>query len=156
MATVSRAGGRIFVRLAGEERAVLGQLPGLLAAVGSDAEDAAADRMAPNPYPGDEAAAWEFTRMTRSDLADARHEDAEVFAASLDAAGSQGIPTEVAEAWVRLLGDARLVLAAREGIGRDGELPEPSASNPRLALVHYLGFLQHEIVEALLGSMVDA
>ncbi len=155
MATVSRAGGRIFVRLPGEERAVLGQLPALVASVGSDPEDAAADRMAPDPYPGDESASWEFSRMTRSDLDGARHQDAEAFAGSLDAAGSGGIATGVAEAWVRVLGDARLVLAAREGIALDGELPEPSASNPRIALVHYLGVLQHEIVETLLGSMAD-
>lgn len=156
MASVAAAGARIFVRLPAEERAVLGQLPALLGSVSVDDQGAVSERLRPNPYPDDEAAAWEFSRMTRSDLDGARHRDAEAFTASLETVGSDGMPIEVAEAWVRVLGESRLVLAAREGVVRDGVLPEPSAANPTIALVHYLGVLQHEIVDALLAAMADA
>ncbi|MFQ5554387.1 MAG: DUF2017 family protein [Acidimicrobiia bacterium] len=155
MASVWRADGRVFVRLPGEERAVLAQLPQLVGGVGAAAEDAAADRLRPDAYPDDAEAAREFTRMTESDLDTARREDADAFEATLDGIGTTGLSLEEAESWVRMLGDARLVLAAREGIARDGELPRPSMAKPRLALVHYLGALQQEIVEVLLSSMAD-
>ena len=72
--------------------------------------------------------------MTSSDLDEARRWDSGVFRESLESAVTVGLPFAEAEAWVRVIGDARLVLAAREGIGRDDELPEPSLANPRLAL----------------------
>lgn len=155
MGAVWREGDRIRVRLPKQQQVLLAQLPELLGTVAADADDPATERMYPNAYPHDEAAAWEFNRMVDGELETARHRDQMTFAGSLERAMGPGLPVAEAEAWLRVIGDARLVLASREGIGRDDELPDPSLSNPRLAVVHYLGALQHEIVEALMTSMVD-
>ena len=135
---------------------MLAQLPELVAGVGAEGQDPAAERLHPNAYQDDTAEAWEFSRMTDGDLDAARRADAEALVASLETARRAGLSLEDAEAWVRVIGDARLVLAAREGVDRHGELPEPSLANPRLALVHYLGYLQHEIVEVLMTTMADS
>jgi hypothetical protein len=156
MTAVWKAADRIHVRLSEEERAFLARLPEVVGGVESDPADPAAARMRPEAYPGDGAASREFSRLTSGELTDARRVDAEAFTRSLSEAESEGISLEQAESWLRLLGDARLVLAAREGIVREGELPDPSAANPRLALVHYLGALQNEIVEVLMTTMVDS
>lgn len=155
MGPVWSEGDRIHVRLPKPEQALLAQLPELLESVAAGADDPAADRMHPNAYPDDAAAAWEFSRMIDGELDTARRRDQATFADSLERALGAGLPMPEAEAWLRVIGDARLVLASREGIGREDELPEHSLSNPRLALVHYLGALQHEIVEVLLASMGD-
>ncbi len=154
MGAVWLAGERVFVRLSEDERELLVNLPALVAAVAAD-DDPAAARLHPNAYPDDDEASREFARLTDRDLDDARDQDGDAFGASIDAAASEGITFSAAEAWLRVLGDARLVLAAREGIDREGELPEPSLANPRLALVHYLGALQHEIVEVLMTTMAE-
>ena len=156
MGAVWKAGDRIFVRLSEDERDFLSQLPALLDGVGARGDDPAAERMHPNAYPDDSPEAWEFTRLTDTDLDEARRSDAAAFAESLERAAVEGLSLGEAESWLRLVGDARLVLASREGIDRDGELPEPSAANPRLALVHYLGALQNEIVEVLMTTMADS
>ena len=156
MGAVWKAGDRIFVRLSDDERGFLSQLPALLSGVGARADDPAAVRLHPNAYPEDSPEAWEFSRMTDSDLDQARRTDTDAFMESLERAAGDGLSLGEAEAWVRLVGDARLVLAAREGIDRNGELPEPSVANPRLSLVHYLGALQNEIVEVLMTTMAES
>lgn len=138
-----------------EERALLSKLPALVGGVGADADDPASLRMRPDAYPEDSAASWEFTRMTDETLDDGRRNDGRIFSESLEAAATEGLSVETTEAWLRVIGDARLTLASREGIGRDDDLPEPSVANPRLAVVHYLGGLQHGIVEVLLEEMAD-
>ena len=156
MARVWMAADRIFVRLNSEERAVLSQLPVLVGGVGSDEDDPAAGRMTPNAYADDAEAAEEFSSMTAGDLDAARRRDAGVFAQTLDDIGDTGMTLEEAEAWVRMIGDSRLVLAARAGVDQGSGLPEPSTADPRIALVHYLGALQNDVVEALLSTMADA
>jgi hypothetical protein len=156
MAGVWMTADRIFVRLSSKERAVLSQLPVLVGGVGIEENDPAYGRMSPNAYADDVEAAQEFTSMTAGDLDAARRRDAEVFAETLDAIGDTGMTLEEAEAWVRMIGDSRLVLAARAGVDHDSGLPEPSATDPRIALVHYLGALQNDVVEALLSTMADA
>lgn len=156
MARVWMAADRIFVRLNAEEREVLSRLPVLVDGVGSDDDDPATERMTPNAYLDDAEAAEEFSSMTAGDLGSARRRDAGIFARTLDDIGHAGMTLEEAEAWVRMIGDSRLVLAARAGVDQDSGLPEPSAADPRIAFVHYLGALQNDVVEALLSTMADA
>ena len=151
--SVSRGQDRIFVHLPEDEHALLVQLPGLVADVAADPYDSVSKRMHPNAYPDATAEAREFSRMTHSDLDAARRRDIGVFCESLVSAATTGLTFSEAEAWVRLIGDVRLVLAARSGIGRDGELPDPSLAKPPLALVYYLGALQQEIVKVLTEVM---
>ncbi len=56
---------------------------------------------------------------------------------------------EEAQAWLTVVGEARLVLAARLGIEEDGweELLPPE--RPEVGALHFLGWLQSELVEAL-------
>jgi hypothetical protein len=69
------------------------------------------------------------------------------------ASGGVTLSTPEAEAWLRVLGEARLVLAARAGIASDGwedELPE---ADPSIALLHYLGWVQQSLAEVLEGQL---
>ena len=60
------------------------------------------------------------------------------------------ISLEEAESWMRVIGEARLVLAARLGITKDGweDEADPTQS-PEMALLGYLGYLQDSLVSIL-------
>lgn len=149
-------GGEIVGALEAEERALLRQLPSLVGSVGAVADDPALDRMQPDAYEDDEDAAWDFRRMTEPELDQVRTYDRELFEATLDLTSSDlRLSFDEAEAWVRLIGDARLIVAARAGVARDAELPEPSGSTPEITLVHYLGMIQDDLVNALSEGMQD-
>jgi hypothetical protein len=68
------------------------------------------------------------------------------------AARAESLELEEAEAWMRVIGEVRLVLAGRLGIVTDGweEDADPEQS-PEMALLGYLGFLQDRLV-SVLGS----
>lgn len=143
--------GSIRVRLGAQERAFLPRLLGLLDTVGQGRLDPAADRLDPSPYPEDPVADQEYRRLMSGELVDARSADRERFAATVDA---DHLSPGDAEAWVRVLGDARLVLAARQGIVRDDDgWEERVADDPELGMLAYLGFLQGSAVDALADSM---
>jgi hypothetical protein len=138
----------IDVSLGPDEQVLLSQLLTLLGSVGASPDDPAADRLDPDAYRDDVDASHEFRRLTASELTTARDMDREVFAATLP---SSHLSVEEAEAWVRVIGDARLAIAARRGVVEgDTEWESEIDQNPDLAVVAYLGFLQARLVEALL------
>lgn len=143
--------GTIRVALGARERAFLPTLLILLSSVGRGAADPAAERLEPSAYPEDPQADQEYRRLMSGELEDARSTDRERFVATVDA---DRLSSADAEAWVRVLGDARLVLAARKGIVRaeDG-WEERVADDPELGMLAYLGFLQGSVVDALAGSL---
>jgi hypothetical protein len=142
-------GEAVAVSLDHEERSLLASLPALLEGVGSARHDPAARRLNPAAYRSDKAAADEYRRLMSGEMDRARADDRDLFAESLGD-GSVSITVADAEAWLRVLGDARLALAARRGIVEGGdEWEHRIESDPDLALVAWLGFLQAMLVDAL-------
>lgn len=133
------------------EAAVLSKLPDLLATAGDPDEDPAAARLTPNAYRDDPARAAEFSRLTGSDLDDLRLADRSRFVASLEP-GTVRLALDDAEAWLRVIGEARLLLAARAGIEEDGWLYDEYGDDPRMALLYYLSGVQDALIGALMGQ----
>ncbi|RPI22995.1 MAG: DUF2017 family protein [Actinobacteria bacterium] len=146
-------GHSITVRLDEHEASLLARLPLLLAGVGLEADDAAAGRLYPAAYEEDEEADGEYRRLMTGELDRARSEDRDVFAETVRR-GRYAIAVSDAEAWLRVIGDARLALAARRGIleGSD-EWEQLIRIDPDLALVAWLGHLQAVLVDALADAM---
>jgi hypothetical protein len=155
MAQVRTVGDRILVWLDLEERTLLERLPVLIESVTAGVDDPAAARLHPDAYPGDDDASDEFAAMTVTELARARRGDGALLEGTLGSAAGEGLAFDDAAAWIRVIGDARLVLAARAALDVGEELPDDPAHAPVLALIHFLGALQGEIVEALMMAMVD-
>lgn len=137
----------VDVALGRHEQVVLTQLLALLGSVGGDQDDPAAKRLDPDAYRDDADASHEFRRLTESELSIARDLDRATFERTVT---SSHLSVDEAEAWVRVIGDARLVIAARCGVVEgDAEWESRIEQNADLAVVAYLGFLQGSLVEVL-------
>ena len=130
------------VRLSEAERSALAVVPDIVAEAGD-----AGGRFDYRAHPHDNEAEDEYRRLVGSSLDSLRRADRDAFAANLD---GQLIPLETAEAWLRVIGEARIALAVRLGIEEDGwqEEADPT-SNPDMALLTYLGYLQESLVDVL-------
>lgn len=131
----------------------------LLALLGTDGavDDAALDRLAPNPYPDDDEAAAEYRRTTRGDLMDRRmtdahdaHDDLDEFIDELEPAHRAAltplplhIPAEHIEAWMRTLTAMRLVVASRLGITVSDD---HDFTDPRFHVYDWLGYRLDELI----------
>ena len=87
-------------------------------------------------------------------MAQSRAADRSAFALTVEQAprGVTLSPGE-SEAWLRVLGDTRLVLASRLGITDDGWEDQLADDDPSVALLHYLGWLQQSLAETLEGLL---
>jgi len=138
----TRRGDEVRVKLDRDTRDVLAGLPELLA--GSDDADG---RLTYRVHPDDPEAEERYRELVGDSLDDLRRGDREVLVRGI---GDSTIGIEDAEAWMRVIGEARLVLAARLGIERDGwEEDADPAQNPEMALLTYLGYLQDRLVAIL-------
>jgi hypothetical protein len=145
----------VAIRLTPAEVAILSRLPSLLGSVGTTPDDPAARRLHPEAYPEDLDASRELARLTSDDLDEARRADLERFGALLpEAATGTSMTADDAVAWMRVLGDARLVVAARRGLLDPGAAEElRSSRDPDVTLIALLGMLQGELSEVLLDQM---
>ena len=142
-------GPRLSVAVEVEE--VLRSVPGWLSSVGRRGKDPVADRLAPRVYADDDDAAREFDRLMTPELDAGRKTDRERYEHVIDRAVDGGtiLDEEDAFAVLRVLDEARLVIAARLGI--DSDEWEPSSTldaSPELHLYHLLGWIQ----DALIGA----
>ena len=136
--------GKSGIRLAlgQDEVGVLRSVPTLLE-IGGDA----AGRLDYTPYPDDPDAAERYRDLVGDDLDDLRKADHSEFDATLS---GEPVSAETVEAFMRVIGEARLVLASRMGITDDGWEAELERGNdPELALLGWLGYLQDAAVETL-------
>ncbi len=132
------------------EVAALETLPGLLSSVGIVDPDPAARRLDPSPYPDQAEASEEFRRLMADETEKARLADRSAFEVSLQEAAHGLVLSEAeAGAWLRVIGEARLTLAARMGIEEDGWEDELPGEDQTVALLHYLGWIQQSLVETL-------
>jgi len=169
--------GGVVLQLTGDDVALLtawvGELAGLVAPdraesadpiaamVGLDAsrdrpDDPALQRLFPDGYRDDEAAAADFRRYTEHDLRQAKADRAEVVLESLRARSGGTdlvLDADQARAWLGTLNDLRLVLGTRLGITDEEAAEEwPDDDDPRapaLVAYHWLTYLQGTLVEAM-------
>ena len=138
----TRRGTEVRVHLDADSRAVLAALPDLLAG-----SDDAGGRLSYRVHPDDTEAEERYRDLVGDSLDDLRREDRSILTRSC---GGATIDVEEAEAWMRVIGEARLVLAARLGIERDGWEDEADpGQSPEMALLGYLGYLQDGLVGVL-------
>lgn len=136
-----RQGDSIKVRLSEPERAAIAGLPEVIEEAGG-----AGGRLEYQVHPEDPAADRRYQELVGDHLGRLRAADREAFDASINA-GSLDI--EHAEALMRVIGEGRIVLAMRLGIEEDGWEESASVDDPEVAMLHYLGYLQESLVEAL-------
>lgn len=146
----------IEATLLGPEIAILARLGGLLGSAGVKKSDPATGRLMPDIYPQDGQASRDFHRLVGKERVEARSADREVFGRGLEAAlaGPVMLTTEDASAWARVIGEARVVLAARKGLFDTG-LPDGKVDDPEVALVMFLGVVQEELVSQMLLTMEE-
>lgn len=146
----------VEVNLTAAEIAILSGLGSLLGAAGVEKGDPARARLNPTIYANDERASREFDRLVDKERVELRSADRELFANILQAAtvGMVTLAESDAAAWVRVIGEARIVLAARKGLF-DAGLPAEPPTDPEIALVMLLGYLQEELVGEMLTIMGD-
>lgn len=146
--------GRIELTMDPREAEALSVVPGLLESVGETGSDPGADRLDQAPYPDDPEANAEFRRLMAEEMAQSRAADRSAFSLTVELSphGVTLSPGE-AEAWLRVLAEARLVLAARLGIEKDGWEDTFPEDDPSVALLHYLGWLQQSLAETLESSL---
>jgi hypothetical protein len=146
----------VEVSLMSPEISLLERLGSLLVGAGVDNNDPARERLVPQIYPDDEKASREFERLAGKEHVEVRSADREAFNQGLKAAGREEIvltPDEAA-AWVRVIGEARIVLAARRHLFERG-LPKRPVDDPEVAFVMFLGVVQEELVGEMLKKMED-
>ena len=87
--------------------------------------------------------------VTEPALDETRQEDREAFRTTLpDAVSGVALTEDQAASWMRVIGDARLMFAARLGI-EDNRWERRVSTDPEMRLVHYLTYLQSGLIEAL-------
>lgn len=138
-----RSGDEFVLVLDPNERSVLQQMPELLAG------DDAGGRLSYVAHSDDPDADARYQELVSDDLAGLRRADRNRLEAVL---GGETIGPEDVEAFMRVIGEVRLVLAARLGIEDDGwEADLGAESDPELALLGWLGYLQ----DAAVGALTD-
>lgn len=146
--------GSFRVRLHREERELLRGLPGQLDDV-LDAADPSLERLFPPGY-DDRDDELEYRRLTRESLREGKRAALRALA---DTADADRLDERQLEGWLGALESLRLVLGTQldvteatyaGGIDRD----HPDA--PRLALYHWLSWLQEEAVQALAAGLPPA
>lgn len=157
------AGGGVRVRLSSHEREVLAALPAQLRPILAGEADApgatgsARDRLFPPAY-DDPAAEREFRELIGTSVVEERLAAVAAFAETL-AGGSTGpwgwstmLSDEHAHAWLGATNDARLLLAEVAGITAEDQW-QHDADGPLHALLHYLSWLQEELLAALTSAL---
>lgn len=99
----------------------------------------------------------EFKRLTRDEAGQSDRADIVAVEASLDRAG-EGVVLAIdeAEAWLRVVGKARLVLGDRLGVTSNAwESDDSMEETPELGLLHYLSWIQSSLVDVLTDQLPD-
>lgn len=147
------------VSLSPEEVVFFGDLLRLLGGLGHKEDDPGAARLDPPVYLGDPEADAEWKRFARTELDTARTADRsslEMVLDALSAAHARGehsvvVSFEEANAMLRVVNEARLVLGARWGIDTadDYERLRPEASE----IMDYLGWIVSDLAITLSGAI---
>jgi hypothetical protein len=157
-------GGGVRVTLGPDEHAALAALPPQLRPIVSgEAEDdlaaAVRDRLFPEAYEDSEMEA-EFRTLAGADLRSGRLDALDTFARTLaggrEVRGRMRIELDADEAaaWLAVVNDTRLTLGALLGITTESQWEGgPDPGDPASGMLWYLGWLEEELVQALMGSL---
>ena len=146
----------IVARLDELEMAILLAVPALIAGVGEVGIDPAASRLEPAIHREDSERSAEFLRLAAGLIDEGRSADLALFAACLERAETEDwLTRQEAEAWIRVLTTARLILGARLGIADDGweDDGDVERDDPRVIALYILGMLQEDLVDALTATL---
>ena len=132
----------------------LSDVPALLDSVGDDDGDPAADRFRPPVYLDDAGASDDWWRWMGPELEQAEAADRSAFELLVEGSedGVVASPAE-AEAMMRVLGRARLVLAARMGLEVEADYEDLAPQEA--AVLDTLAQLQEALIAALTASRED-
>lgn len=143
------ASGDIGLRLGVEERVLLRELAEELGSLlDQSPEDPSLRRLFPPAHEDDELER-EFRELTGGQIAAGRDQSLQTLR---DTAERELLTPEEADAWLRAINDARLVLGSRLDITEDFDWDEFDSGDPRapeLALYAYLSWIQEQLVEAM-------
>ena len=147
----------VMLTLFPEEAEALVMLPEMLDSVGEVPGDPAASRLAVSAYPDDPDADAEFGDWLGPQLNIRRAADRSAVTTSLEVARTEPVvlSMEEAEAWLLVLNEARLTLAARLGIIEEGWGDDQELDNmaPPLAYLTFLTYLHGELTTVLLEKL---
>lgn len=116
-------------------------------------------RLFPPAYEGDESAQREYAQMTAADLIEQKTVALDAVERSLDGARKKrgmwtvSLDEDEADAWLRVLNDARLSLGTRLDVTEDDYDRQIDSSDPEATqreLYLWLGWLQSNLVDTLM------
>lgn len=142
--------GSVRVRLSSRDRDLIGQLPSLVAEAQSPSDPGfeVLHRDAHRDDPDESAA---FAALVADDAERRRSADAAV--ARRVAEGADLLDRADAQSLLRVINNARLVLAARSGAFERGpDWERDIRRDPSLAAVAWLGYVESDLVEALMSA----
>lgn len=132
----------VTLEVGAPERRVLASVPVLIETAGD-----AGGRLDYSAHPHDAEADARYRDLVGDDLSALRRQDLTEFEGLVGGASSS---FDGLEAFMRVVGDARIVLAQRLGIDDEGwEAELDPRSDPEVALLAWLGYLQDEAVAVL-------
>ena len=158
------ADGGVRVRLPLPERDLLRSLPGQLRPLVSGEEQAptVAGVLFSRGY-DDEELEQEYRSLAGDDIVAQRLAALDAFAQTLAGGREFGgtwhidLDAEQASAWLSAVNDGRLVLGALLGITEESQWEDgPDEDNPASIVLSYLGWLQTELVDALMTTLPEA
>ena len=144
----------VRARLGVTDRLMLKRVSEVLQSVGVESDDPAIGRLRPSLYGPSEGADANIEAMMRDELETGRAADLSIVDEALQGSGNLVLTDEEADAWVRVLGDARLVVAARLGIEDDSWERDASGGFQKVFL-QYLSYAQASLTDALLEQLED-
>ena len=148
-----RRDGSYRVRLPSEERDVLAALPGQLRDA-LDAGEPTLYRLFPPAFADDDEANADYARLVGATLLDGK---LAALAELERTAHAESLSEEELRTWLGGLESLRLVLGTQLDVSEEsyGPLDRDDPDAPRLALYHWLSWLQEEVVQALSESLPE-
>ena len=139
--------GQIRLRLPPHERGILREVARTTRAqIAESADDPALRRLFPPAY-DDPELDREYQQLTRAQLTTGRERALDLLQQTVD---RDVLSPEEADAWLRALNDARLVLGTRLDVTEDFDWDALDPSEPRapdVALYAYVSWIQEQLVE---------
>jgi hypothetical protein len=143
------------IRIPAGERAVLRRLAGELREL-LPTGDPSLERLFPPAYADDPESNEEYAQLMRDDLLAERTAALDTFERTVDA---RRVTEDELVAWMGAVNDLRLVLGTRLEVTEEmyeRPIDDAAPNAHQMAIYHYLGFLEEQMVVALSGTLDPA
>ena len=105
-------------------------------------------------YPNDRREDIQYQRLIADERDQARSADQSAVSLTLEKAGGGVVVSRAeAEAWLRVIGEARLIIGDRLAITEAGWEDDDEEESEELAVLHYLSWLQGGLVEVVIDEL---